>query len=332
MNIIDNSKKFIAQIAQSINDLQGFVGDDFQQAAQCICASSGRLIISGVGKSGLIGRKLSATFASTGTPSHFIHPTEAAHGDMGALTRGDVLLALSKSGESAELSYILSFAKTMGIPIIAITARGDSKLAQLADYILPLSNQPEAGNLNIAPTTSTTQSLVMGDALALAVMELKGFGREDFHQFHPAGSLGLQLLQINKIMAVGELVPLVHINDDITSALHKMDGKKFGAIGVVNDHDQLLGMITDGDIRRHLGQNFFQLPISEVMTSDPLVCLENALAAEVLQRMNQKNINSMFVVAGPADKAICQLSALPTQHARVIGIIHIHHIFRAGVL
>ncbi len=333
INIKENAQSFLTEISGNIAQLADNLSDDFAQCAQIIHESKGRLIITGVGKSGLIGRKIVATFASLGKPAYFIHPTEASHGDMGALTKSDVLLALSKSGETMELANILNYAKSQSIPIMAICANAQSKLGKIADKILLISNIPEAGKLQTAPTTSTTQTLVLGDALALAVMNLSGFNQENFHQLHPGGSLGLQLTLIKKIMVMGDMIPLVSVKSNLTDALHAMDGKKFGAMGVVNADNMLLGMITDGDLRRHLGADFFNLSVDKVMTANPLVCTENAFASEVLQKMNQKNINVLFVVDGEDNGMnIGKLNEFSPAGRKIKGIVHIHEIFRAGII
>ncbi len=274
----------------------------------------GRVIISGMGKSGHIAQKIAATMASTGTPSFFVHPAEASHGDMGMITRNDLVILLSNSGETAELKDIIAYCKRSGIYLVGIVRRKTSALVDAADIPIILPDTPEANNVN-APTTSTTQMLALGDAIAVALLEKSGFESADFKVFHPGGKLGAQFTMVRDLMHTGDEIPLVKESDSMKDALLKITGHKFGCAAVVDAEGKLAGIITDGDIRRHIEKNFFALKASEVMTPSPKTIREKALAAEALNIMNTRRITVLFV----------------TEDEKPVGILHIHDLLRAGV-
>jgi arabinose-5-phosphate isomerase len=283
-------------------------------ALDLLYATQGRLIVTGVGKSGHVGHKIAATFASTGTPAQFVHPTEASHGDMGMITRQDLCLAISNSGETTELSDLITYTRRFGIPLIAITKSDDSTLGRAADVTLTLPDAPEACLIGIAPTTSTTVTLALGDALAVALMHRRGFRREDFQIFHPGGKLGAQLTRVEALMHSGDAVPVVPPDTIMSEALIEMTTKGFGITGVVED-ERLVGVITDGDLRRHLDDLLDKRAI-DVATRPPKTVPPETLASEALKLMNDVKINALFVTN-------------PAQN--VLGVLRIHDCLRAGV-
>jgi arabinose-5-phosphate isomerase len=302
--------------ATALNLLADSLNEAFPQALDCIEAIKGRLIITGMGKSGHIARKIAATFASTGTPSQFVHPAEASHGDLGMVTDKDAVLALSNSGETSELSDVINYTKRWHIPLIAITSVADSALGTAGDVVLALPKVAEAGSIALAPTTSTTMMLALGDALAIALLERRGFSAEDFKEFHPGGKLGQRLLRVSNLMHVGGELPLVAETVSMSEALLVMTAKTFGCVGAVDPAGNLTGIVTDGDLRRHMGGNLLQMSVAEVMTPHPRSIRPAALAAEALGIMNEKSITSLFVVEGE----------------RPIGIIRLHDCLRAGLV
>jgi arabinose-5-phosphate isomerase len=268
-----------------------------------------------MGKSGHIGRKIAATFASTGTPSFFIHPGEASHGDLGMICKGDVVVALSNSGETTELSDILAYTRRTPIPLIAITGRSESTLARNADVALILPAAPEACPLGLAPTTSTTMTLALGDALAVALLEKRGFTAADFRLFHPGGKLGQRLLKVADLMHSGEELPVCLIGTPMSEVLMVMTGRRFGCVGVQEQSGALVGIVTDGDLRRHMGGDLLGQPVEQVMTLDPITVAPGALAASALEVMNSRGITTLFVVTD----------------GKPVGILHVHDLLRAGV-
>lgn len=302
--------------ATALNLLADSLSDAFPQALDCIDAVKGRLVITGMGKSGHIARKIAATFASTGTPAQFVHPAEASHGDLGMVTDKDAVLALSNSGETAELSDVINYTKRWHIPLIAITSVADSALGAAADIVLALPKVAEAGSIALAPTTSTTMMLALGDALAIALLERRGFSAEDFKEFHPGGKLGQRLLRVSNLMHVGGELPLVAETASMSEALLVMTAKTFGCVGAVDPTGNLTGIVTDGDLRRHMGGDLLRMSVAEVMTPHPRSIRPAALAAEALGIMNEKSITSLFVVEGE----------------RPIGIIRMHDCLRAGLV
>lgn len=286
----------------------------FEAAVDAILATKGRVILSGIGKSGHIARKISSTFASTGTPSAFVHPAEASHGDLGMVTPGDLCVLISNSGETAELRDILAHAARFSIPIVGVSGNSASTLMRSADYALALPDAPEACALGMAPTTSTTLTLVLGDALAVAVMERRGFQPEHFHTFHPGGKLGARLSKIAQLMHSGDALPLVDVGAAMSDTLVVMSEKGFGIAGVVED-GALVGVISDGDLRRNMS-NLMERNAGEVATRGPRVVGPDMLAVEALAMMSENKITAVFAV----DEA-----------ARPVGILHLHDCLRAGL-
>lgn len=288
--------------------------DSHARAVEILAGATGRIIISGVGKSGHIGRKIAATFASTGAPAMFVHATEASHGDLGMITANDVCLMISNSGETSELADLITYSRRFAIPLIAITGRKDSTLGQQADVTLQLPAAPEACIIGVAPTTSTTATLALGDALAVALMHRKGFRREDFQVFHPGGKLGAQLVKVEGLMHKGEAVPLLSPDTPMREGLIAMTAKGFGLAGVV-EGDRLVGVVTDGDLRRNIDV-LMERTAGEIATRNPKTVAPGSLASEALSLMNEAQISALFVV---------------DDRAHVMGLLHIHDCLRAGV-
>ena len=292
------------------------LGVSFSLAVEGIAAAPGRVIVTGMGKSGHIARKIAATFASTGQPASFVHPAEASHGDLGMVQNGDVVLAISWSGETAELAAIVTFAKRYAIPLIAMTANAESALGREADVCLTLPNAVEACPNGLAPTTSTTMQLVLGDALAIALLEARGFTAHDFRALHPGGMLGAKLRHVREVMHAGERIPRIDVNARMSEAIVEMSTKGFGCVAVFEDGDKLVGIVTDGDLRRHLKAEFsLETPVSEVMTQRPRTIGPDALVAEALERISHK-ISALLVV----------------DRGAVVGIVHFHDLLRIGAL
>ncbi len=293
------------------------LGAEFIAALDIFSGVVGRVIVTGVGKSGHIGRKIAATLASTGTPAFFVHAGEASHGDLGMITKGDAVLAISNSGEAHELHDILSYAKRFDIPIVAITSKGASTLAKAATVALLLPPVPEVCSMGLeAPTTSTTMTLAMGDALAVALLERHGFTTDDYKVFHPGGQLGRKLYKVADLMHGGEELPLVKPATPMSEVVLVMTKKTFGVAGVISDAGDLIGIVTDGDLRRHIGGDLFKLTAADVMTKSPKSTGPNILAVEAMRRMNDWKITSVFVV----------------ENAKPVGILRMHDILRAGAL
>ena len=289
----------------------------FARAVARIAAIEGRVIVTGMGKSGHVGRKIAATFASTGTPALFVHPAEASHGDLGMITPADLVLALSNSGETPELADIVAYCRRFSIPLLAVTGRPQSALAEAADLVLPLPDRPEACPMGLAPTTSTTATLALADALAIAVLEQKGFDSNGFGVLHPGGKLGRKLIRVDQLMHRDEALPLVGLESSAGEAILQMSAKRFGCVGVLDAEGELAGIITDGDLRRHMAPDLLVRPAVDVMTPAPRTIRPEALAAEALAIMNdpERPITVMFVLAD----------------RRPVGILHMHDCLRAGV-
>ncbi|MEL1602162.1 KpsF/GutQ family sugar-phosphate isomerase, partial [Acinetobacter baumannii] len=296
------------------------IDDRFNRACEILLQCKGRVVITGMGKSGHIGRKMAATFASTGTPSFFMHPGEAGHGDLGMLVRGDVLIAISNSGKSDEIMMLMPLIKHLGVPLITISRDDKGPMPQNADIALTLGESDEACPLGLAPTSSTTATLVLGDALAVALLEARGFTADDFARSHPAGALGKRLLlHVKHLMHTGDELPKVSPNTPMNQVLYEISNKRLGLTTIVDEQDHLLGIFTDGDLRRLIDkqQGFdVNLPVSEVMTKKPSTISQEARAVEALQQLNQKKI-SQFVVVDDQNK--------------VIGVISMHDLIQAGV-
>ncbi|MGZ8364183.1 MAG: KpsF/GutQ family sugar-phosphate isomerase [Caulobacteraceae bacterium] len=301
--------------SQALEELAEMLGDPFVRAVETLFAAEGRVICMGVGKSGHVARKVAATLASTGTPAMFVHLSEASHGDLGMIGQKDVIVALSRSGEVTELADTLAYAKRFAIPLIAITAKPKSALGRAADVALLLPDAPEATGEVSAPTTSTTLQMALGDALAAALIERRGFTARDFRQFHPGGKIGAMLLTAADLMHGADEVPLVDPTTPMPQALLVMTEKRFGCVGVSNGDGTLRGLITDGDIRRHL-DGLMDHTAGEVMTAGPKTVPPAMLAAEALKIMNDNAITVLFVV----------------EDRTPVGILHIHDLLRAGVV
>ncbi len=317
--MIESARRVIDMEISGLNVMRDSFGDAFVQAVHLMANVSGRVIVSGMGKSGHIGQKIAATMASTGTPAFFVHPSEASHGDLGMLTPNDVLLTISNSGESREMADIISFSRRFGIPMIAITSNPESTMAKAADLTLLIPGKkdaPEACPLGLAPTTSTTTTLAMGDALAVALIEEKGFSAEEFKDRHPGGKLGNVLMRTSDIMAMADELPIVTENMKMSEALIVMTAKSWGCLGVVNDAGVLTGIITDGDLRRHMNIDLVAQPASAIMTPNPKTIDKSLLCVEALRLMNQSKITSLFVVDG---------------EQRPIGLLHLHALLQAGI-
>ncbi len=281
---------------------QGFI-----DAVEVLGSVTGRIIVTGMGKSGHVARKVAATLASTGSPALFVHPGEASHGDLGMVTKQDAVVALSNSGNTAELGDMVAYCRRFSIPLIAITARADSALAGDANSALILPPVDEACPMGLAPTTSTTMMMALGDALAIALLERKGFSAQEFQMLHPGGSLGHQLLRVSDVMRGKEEMPLCGPDTRIADAILIMTNRTFGCVGVTDSTERLLGIITDGDLRRHMAPNLLELSAGEVMTTGAKTIGAHALAAEALGIMNDNNITSLFVVEDNRPKGIVRM-------------------------
>ncbi len=288
---------------------------DFSKAVNEISKLEGRLICTGVGKSGLIMQKVAATFSSTGTPAIFLHPSEAIHGDLGIVQEEDIVLAASYSGNTQEIVTLIPFLKRIGVKIIAITANRDSALAKHCDFLIPISIDTEACPLNLAPTASTTATLALGDALAMAVMHKRNFTREDFAKLHPGGNIGKKLMKIEELMHTGEKIPKVTENTTMRETIYEMSRKGFGVTAVTDENDTLLGVITDGDLRRLLEreENPLSIPAKNVMTKHPKTINPEELASVALKKMEKHKITSLLVT---------------NEEKKLIGIVHIHDLWR----
>ena len=309
------ARRVLDLASEALVTLSAGLDGDFSKAVDAILAAKGRVIVSGMGKSGHVGRKVAATLSSTGTPAYFVHPAEASHGDMGAITSGDVLLLLSKGGETEELANLLTYAKRFHIPMIAIAARGDSTLARAAEVALLLPDAPEGCAIGMAPTTSTTMMLALGDALAVALMERRGFDAARYRDFHPGGSLGRALIRVRDLMHSGSDIPLANPATPARELLLSMASGRLGCVGVVDGDGKLVGMVTDGDIRRH-AEKLEASTAGEVMTRNPKVAEGADLAAAALALMTEKKITQLFVLDG---------------EGRPEGVLHIHDCLRAGL-
>lgn len=291
------------------------MGAPFARAVATIAEARGRLIVTGIGKSGHVGQKIAATFASTGTPAFFVHPTEASHGDLGMVTVDDVILALSWSGETVELGNVITYSRRFNVPLVAITSNASSALGSQSDIVLELPKAKEACPHGLAPTTSTTMQLALGDALAVALLEAKGFTAHDFKVFHPGGKLGASLKYVTDLMHKGDAMPLVAETAAMSEALVTMTAKSFGCVGVVDAHGRLTGMITDGDLRRHMSGDLLAARAADIMTRGPGTLKPQTLAPAALEHLNSKKRTQIFVV----------------EDGKPVGILHIHDLLRAGV-
>jgi arabinose-5-phosphate isomerase len=312
----DIGRRVIGIEAQALQRLAEGLDDAFDRAVEMLLAANGRVIVSGMGKSGHVARKIAATLASTGTPAHFVHPAEASHGDLGMMTRGDVALVLSNSGETPELADLVAHTRRFGIALIGIAGKANSTLLRQADVALLLPAVDEACGSGIVPTTSTTMTLALGDALAIALMEHRAFTPENFRDFHPGGKLGARLAKVRDLMHSGDAVPVVARDTSMGETLIEISRKGFGVAGVTGADGGLAGIITDGDLRRHL-DGLMERTAADVMTAGPTTIRPDALAEEALAQMNRRKITCLFVT-DPATPGI-------------LGLLHIHDCLRAGL-
>jgi arabinose-5-phosphate isomerase len=321
---IATAQRVVTMEAEALGALTTSIDDRFAAAVDLILQTKGRVVVSGMGKSGHVARKISATFASTGTPAQFVHPGEASHGDLGMITQADAVLLLSNSGEVHELADLMEYAKRYGVPMIAITSRPQSTLARNASVALILPPAKEACPMGLAPTTSTTMMMALGDALAVALMERRGFTQDQYRIFHPGGSLGRQLVRVSDVMHTGFEVPLAKPSAPMSEVLLTMTSKRFGCAGIVDERGGLIGIVTDGDLRRNMRENLLSLKASDVMNYHPRTVRSDALAAEALHIMNQeeRRVTCLFVVED---------GAASDQAPIAIGIVHIHDCLRIGV-
>lgn len=296
---VNRAKRVLRIEAEAIADLAGRIGAEFERAIDILYACKGRVVVTGLGKSGLIGRKIAATFSSTGTPSLFLHAAEALHGDLGMLAEGDVMVAISASGETDELLELLEPIKRLGIPLITLTARPNSTLAKESDVVLDISVKEEACSLKLAPTSSTTAALAMGDALAVVLSERHEFQEDDFAALHPAGRLGKKLRRVEALMHAGDRIPIVHAETKMPDVIYEMNRKGLGLTAVVEPGGRLLGIITDGDLRRVMSrrrENVLDLTAADCMSKNPVTLPRTELAASALRLMEERKITSVLVV------------------------------------
>ena len=310
--IINRAKRTLSTEIREIQNISKIFNDNFFRAVMLLSKVRGRVIVTGIGKSAHIGNKIAATLTSTGTPSYFIHATEASHGDLGGIKKIDCVLAISNSGETSELNNIINYTKRFDIPLISISSNAKGLLNKNSTIGIVYKKPTEACPLNLAPTSSTTVSLVIGDCLAMALLELKGFNSNQFKNFHPGGNLGKDLKKISDIMHIGNSLPLAKELDKMSKTLITMTKKSFGCVGVINKKQKLVGIITDGDLRKKMNNKLFNLTASEIMTKKPTTGDKNMLVGEVLNVMNTKKITNLF---------ICEKN-------KPIGIIHIHDLLR----
>ncbi|MGE0108308.1 MAG: SIS domain-containing protein [Bdellovibrionales bacterium] len=314
--LLASGQNVLREEGKALSLLADKLDGPFVEVVKLMLACKGRVIVSGMGKSGHIARKIAATLASTGTPAFFVHPGEASHGDLGMITKEDVVIAISNSGESKELSDLIHYTRRFSIPLIGITSRGASTLATESDQVLLLADVPEVGALGLAPTTSTTMTLALGDALAVACLEYKEFTAEDFNNFHPGGKLGQALLRVEALMHEGDAIPLAKETDTMDHVIVVMTEKHFGCAGILGGNGSLVGIVTDGDLRRHMDDHLMQKTAAKIMTPHPMTISPRMLAAEALKILNEKQRTQVFVV---------------DEDGKTIGILHLHDLLRAGL-
>ncbi len=310
--IIKEAKKVLKIEINSAKTLNSSFNNAFYNVIKTIYNTKGRVIVSGIGKSGHIANKISATLSSTGTPSQFVHPTEASHGDLGSITKNDCILAISNSGQSNELNDLINYAKRFNITLLSISSNKKGILYNKSDHAILYKKPVEACSLNLAPTSSTTMSLILGDAIAVSLLKMRGFKKSNFGKFHPGGNLGKDLVKLSDIMHGPKELPLVKENELMAKALLVMTKKRFGCVGVINKSKKIVGVITDGDLRRNMKINIINMKASQVMTKKPELAKSNMLVGEALNLMNSKKITSLFVCI----------------NSKPIGIIHIHDLLR----
>ena len=317
INSLEVARRVIRLEQDGLGQLADSLDDGFNAIVERLKNIKGRIICAGIGKSGHVARKIAATLASTGAPAQFVHPTEASHGDLGMITPDDAVLALSKSGETRELGDLMAYCRRFGTPLIGMTCGAESGLARASDYLLLVPDAPEACAETRAPTTSTTLMLALGDALAVALLEARGFTAQDFKMYHPGGAVGAALATVGDLMHSGDAIPLIGLEARMGEALIEISAKGLGCVGVIDAQGCLIGMVTDGDLRRHMGPDLLDQPVAEVMTRGPKTVQPGTLAADALRIMT----------AGPVK--ITQLFAV--EDKKPAGLLHIHDLLRAGV-
>jgi arabinose-5-phosphate isomerase len=318
-----DSKAYVINLAKTVleKEIDGLLAlklwfsDPFVKTVEKITNLRGRVIVSGMGKSGHIARKIASTLSSTGTPAFFVHPAEASHGDLGMITEDDLVLLLSNSGESEELNNILDYCKRFLIPVVGISRKSNSTLMMASEIALTLPDTPEASNIS-APTTSTTMMIALGDALAVVLYEKRGFSHSDFKILHPGGKIGAKLIKVKELMHTKEAIPLAYYYEPATKAILEMTSKRLGCVGIIDENGKLLGVFTDGDLRRHIEHDLKTIRIEDIMTKNPKVITKDAFASEALGIMNKKAITNLFVV----------------EDSKPVGVIHMHDILRAKIV
>lgn len=301
---------------EALEALAASLGSDFDQTIDLLLRHEGRIIVTGMGKSGLVGRKIASTLASTGSPAFFLHPGEASHGDLGMITKKDIILALSNSGETQELADVIAYSCRYGVPLVSITQGAKSALAQESDLTLLLPPLPEACPNGLAPTTSTTMMMALGDALAVCLLKRRSFSKEDFKALHPGGRLGTRLRRVKELMHTDRKLPLITHGTLMSDALIEMTSKSFGCVGIVDEKGLLMGIITDGDLRRHMSGHLLQQPVDSIMTTSPKTISPEMLLEEALHIMEGK-VTVLFIV---------------DDHKKPIGLLHIHDLLRIGMV
>jgi arabinose-5-phosphate isomerase len=312
---LERGRRLLRAESEALAALEAALDERFAAALDRLTVPHGRVVVTGMGKSGHVARKIAATMASTGTPALFVHPAEASHGDLGMIGEADAVLALSNSGETRELADVVAYTRRFAIPLVGMTGRAPSALADASDVALVLPRVPEACPLGLAPTTSTTMMLAMGDALAVALLERRGFTQDDFGKFHPGGKLGARLTKVRELMHAGDALPLTTPDAAVAEAIAVIGAKRLGCVGVVDASGALVGIVTDGDLRRNIRPSLLTDTVASVMTRAPKTIRADALAAEAVRLMNEKSITVVFAMEG----------------VRPVGVLHMHDCLRAGL-
>tara|TARA_B100000029_G_C17574504_1_gene957732 strand:+ start:991 stop:1947 length:957 start_codon:yes stop_codon:yes gene_type:complete len=312
IQILKEAKNVLGIEIKAAKTLNSIIDESFYNVVRTIFNTKGRVIVTGIGKSGHIASKISSTLSSTGTPSQFVHPSEASHGDLGSITKNDCILAFSNSGQSQELNDIINYAKRFDVKLLSVSSNKKGLLSKKSNYSIVFKKPQEACPLNLAPTSSTTMSLILGDAIAISLLKMRGFKKTNFSNFHPGGNLGKDLVKLSEVMHHKSELPLVKEDDLMSKALIIMTEKSFGCVGVINTKKNLIGVITDGDLRRNMNKNIINKKAKFVMTKKPKIVSEDSLIGEALNIMNEKQITSLFVC----------------KNKKPIGIVHIHDLLR----
>ncbi|CAG7593317.1 MAG: SIS domain-containing protein [Candidatus Midichloria sp.] len=313
--IINLAKGIISQEIEGLNALMASIDNSFSEAINAIESTTGKVILSGMGKSGYVAKKIAATLSSTGTPSVFLHPAEASHGDLGVISKSDIAILFSNSGETQELNSIISYCKRLNVQIIGVTRNQNSLLYEISDIKILIPNTPEVTDIG-APTTSSTMMIAWGDAIAVILLNKRSFSKDDYRLLHPGGSIGVRLIRIKDLMHTGDRIPLVKLSSTFLEMILEMTKKRLGCTGVVNEDRILVGVVTDGDLRRHIGLDFKKSVVSDFMTLHPLVIDQNMLAVQAFTLMNNKSITNLFII---------------DEEKKPIGVIHIHDFIKAGI-